>query len=70
VAAQQADPSSQLNYVAALLKLRATSDALGNKSEWKFLSDPTAPYPMVYGGSRAASNTSLPSIRLTGTCRG
>ncbi|MEP7345972.1 MAG: hypothetical protein ABI877_11920 [Gemmatimonadaceae bacterium] len=43
-----ADPNSQLNYVRALLRLRASSDALGNLGEWEFLSDPKHPYPMVY----------------------
>ena len=31
-----------------LLKLRASSAALGNRGEWEFLSDPKVPYPMVY----------------------
>jgi maltose alpha-D-glucosyltransferase/alpha-amylase len=48
VAAQRGDPSSQLNYVKALLKLRASSNALGNVGEWEFLSDPKVAYPMVY----------------------
>ena len=48
VAAQRADPTSQLNYVRQLLELRASSDALGNQGEWEFLSDPKVPYPMVY----------------------
>jgi maltose alpha-D-glucosyltransferase/alpha-amylase len=48
VAAQRADPGSQLSYVRELLKLRASSAALGNLGEWEFLSDPKVPYPMVY----------------------
>jgi maltose alpha-D-glucosyltransferase/alpha-amylase len=48
VAAQRGDPNSELNYVRQLLKLRASSSALGNVGEWEFLSDPKVPYPMVY----------------------
>jgi maltose alpha-D-glucosyltransferase/alpha-amylase len=48
VAAQRTDPSSQLEYVRQLLKLRASSAALGNEGEWEFLSDPKVAYPMVY----------------------
>lgn len=43
VAAQQADPTSQLNFIRGLLKLRTTSDALGNKGACEFLSDTTGP---------------------------
>jgi len=48
VAKQDKDPKSQLNYVRALLKLRASSAALGNDGEWTFLSDTSHPYPMIY----------------------
>jgi maltose alpha-D-glucosyltransferase/alpha-amylase len=48
VAGQLADPSSQLTYVRELLRLRASSEALGNRGEWELLSDPEVPYPMVY----------------------
>lgn len=48
VANQDKDPNSQLNYVRALLKLRSSSEALGNDGEWKLISDVNKPYPMVY----------------------
>jgi maltose alpha-D-glucosyltransferase / alpha-amylase len=48
VAKQDKDPDSLLNYVRALLKLRASSAALGNDGEWKLVSDVNKPYPMVY----------------------
>jgi maltose alpha-D-glucosyltransferase/alpha-amylase len=48
VAKQENDPESQLNYVRALLKLRASSSALGNDGDWKLISDVNKPYPMVY----------------------
>jgi maltose alpha-D-glucosyltransferase / alpha-amylase len=48
VAKENNDPNSQLNYVRALLKLRASAAALGNNGGWKFLSDTTHAYPMVY----------------------
>ena len=48
VATQRTDPTSQLNYVRELLKLRGSSAALGNQGELEFLSDPKVPYPMVY----------------------
>lgn len=48
VAAEDKDPNSQLNYVRKLLKLRASSAALGNDGEWKLISDLNKPYPLVY----------------------
>jgi maltose alpha-D-glucosyltransferase/alpha-amylase len=48
VAAQDKNPRSQLNYVRELLKLRATSNALGNEGSWTLLSDTMQSYPMVY----------------------
>ncbi len=45
---QDKDPESLLNYVRALLRLRSSSDALGNSGEWEFISDTDQPYPMVY----------------------
>jgi len=48
VAKEQNDPNSELNYVRALLKLRASSSALGNNGKWELLSDVNQPYPMVY----------------------
>jgi maltose alpha-D-glucosyltransferase/alpha-amylase len=48
VAKEQNDPNSVLNYVRALLKIRASSSALGNNGKWEFLSDVNQPYPMVY----------------------
>ena len=48
VAAQDKDPNSLLNYVRELLNLRATSVAMGNTGDWKLVSDPEKPYPLVY----------------------
>jgi maltose alpha-D-glucosyltransferase / alpha-amylase len=48
VAKQQGDQNSVLNYVRELLKLRASSLALGNNGKWELLSDLNQPYPMVY----------------------
>ncbi len=48
VTKQQSDPNSVLNYVRALLKLRASSLALGNNGKWELLSDLNQPYPLVY----------------------
>lgn len=45
---EEKDPNSQLYYVRSLLKLRASSAALGNDGDWKLLSDTSHPYPMVY----------------------
>jgi len=47
-AKQQSDPNSVLNFVRKLLKLRASSSALGNNGKWELLSDLNQPYPMVY----------------------
>jgi len=54
VAKQVDDPNSILSYVKGLLKLREASNALGNEGEWKLLSDPLKPYPVVY--SRYSAN--------------
>ena len=48
VAREENDVHSQLNYVRELLKLRASSAALGNDGGWAFLSDVNQPYPMIY----------------------
>jgi maltose alpha-D-glucosyltransferase / alpha-amylase len=48
VAKEDKDPNSQLNYVRELLKLRASTTALGNDGELDFLGDPKQPYPMIY----------------------
>ena len=54
VAKEDKDPNSQLNYVRKLLTLRASSTALGNDGEWKFISDPAKPYPMIYMRSKGS----------------
>lgn len=54
VANGESDPNSMLHYVRTLLKLRASSEALGNDGDWKLISDLDAPYPMVY--MRSAGN--------------
>ncbi|MEG2514239.1 MAG: alpha-amylase family glycosyl hydrolase, partial [Bacteroidaceae bacterium] len=48
VASQEKDPNSLLNYVKGLIQLRKSSAALSNNGEWKLVSDPTKPYPLVY----------------------
>jgi maltose alpha-D-glucosyltransferase/alpha-amylase len=48
VAAQDKDSNSLLNYVRTLLKLRATSSAMGNTGDWKLVSDANKPYPLIY----------------------
>lgn len=48
VAKEDKDPNSLLNYVRALLKLRASSSAIGNDGKWQLISDTGKPYPLVY----------------------
>ena len=48
VESQEKNETSLLNYVRALLTLRRNHPALGNNGEWKLLSDPDKPYPMIY----------------------
>jgi maltose alpha-D-glucosyltransferase / alpha-amylase len=48
VSKQEKDPQSLLNFVRALVKLRQTSQALGNSGEWTLLNDSTQNYPMIY----------------------
>ncbi|MEO6758733.1 MAG: alpha-amylase family glycosyl hydrolase [Saprospiraceae bacterium] len=48
VAKEEKDARSLLNYVRALLILRAASPALGNDGAWQFLGDTSQSYPMVY----------------------
>lgn len=48
VEAQESDPESLLNFTRNLIALRKASAALGNDGEWKLLSDPEVPYPLVY----------------------
>lgn len=48
VESQMDNPQSLLNWTKGLLELRAKSLALGNTGEWKMLSDPYAPYPVIY----------------------
>jgi maltose alpha-D-glucosyltransferase/alpha-amylase len=48
VTIEERDKDSQLSYVKALLKLRASSHALGNDGGWELLSDVKQAYPMVY----------------------
>jgi maltose alpha-D-glucosyltransferase/alpha-amylase len=37
-----------LNYTRDLLALRTKHPALGNTADWRMLSDPLVPYPLVY----------------------
>jgi maltose alpha-D-glucosyltransferase / alpha-amylase len=48
VEAEENDPHSLLNYVRSLLALRASSEALGNTSNWELESDVNKPYPLVF----------------------
>ena len=48
VAREETDPESLLHFVRALLKLRASSEALGNEGHWALLNDTSQSYPMVY----------------------
>ena len=48
VAKEEKDPGSQLNYVRGLLRLRKSSEALGNDGGLEFLSDTAQSYPLVY----------------------
>jgi maltose alpha-D-glucosyltransferase/alpha-amylase len=47
VASEDKDPNSLLNYVRSLLKVRASSVAIGNTGDWKLVSSADKPYPMV-----------------------
>lgn len=48
VAAQENDNHSMLNFVRNLIKLRQSSDALGNNGGWEMMNDLNHPYPFVY----------------------
>ena len=48
VESEEADPNSLLHLVRGMLKLRASSEALGNDGDWKLVSSLDQPYPMVY----------------------
>ena len=48
VESEEADPNSLLHFVREMLKLRASSEALGNDGDWKLVSSLDQPYPMVY----------------------
>ena len=48
VAAQVDDPSSMYSWTKGLLALRKNVPALGSIGDWKMVSDPTQPYPVVY----------------------
>lgn len=48
VTTQEKDPSSLLNYVRQLIRLRQSSEALGNTGDWELISSTEQPYPMIY----------------------
>ena len=48
VEAQINDPESMLSWTKGLLELRSKTPALGNTGDWKMVSDPYKPYPVVY----------------------
>jgi len=52
VATQEKDKNSLLNYVRSLIRLRQSSEALGNEGDWTLVSDVNKPYPMVYKRSK------------------
>lgn len=45
---EENDPTSLLNYVRTLLKLRKEVKALGADADWRLVSSLDQPYPMVY----------------------
>ena len=48
VESQEGDSQSMLSWTKALLELRSKTAALGNTGDWKMVSDPYKPYPVVY----------------------
>ena len=48
VKSQEADSNSLLNYVRSLISLRRAHPGLGADADWKLVSNPNNPYPMVY----------------------
>lgn len=48
VESQELNRESMLHYTRDLLALRARTKALGNTGDWKMVSDPYQPYPVVY----------------------
>lgn len=48
VESQEGDKNSMLQWTRNLLALRAQSKALGNTGNWRMISDPYQPYPVVY----------------------
>ncbi len=48
VDSQKNDPSSLYNWTKGLLELRRNIPALGNTGDWKMLTDPSEPYPVIY----------------------
>ncbi|MGN0189702.1 MAG: glycoside hydrolase family 97 catalytic domain-containing protein [Candidatus Cryptobacteroides sp.] len=48
VASQKEDPSSLYNWTKGLLELRKNIPALGNTGDWRMLTDPEKPYPVIY----------------------
>ena len=65
VESEEADPASLLNYVRALLALRASTPALGNEGDWRLVSSLDRPYPMVYERTKGAE-TCLVAINPSG----
>lgn len=65
VESEEADPASLLNYVRALLALRASTPALGNDGDWRLVSSLDRPYPMVYERTKGAE-TCLVAINPSG----
>ncbi len=48
VSSEEKNPQSLLNFVRALLKLRAAYPALGNTGAWALLNESNQSYPMIY----------------------
>lgn len=48
VKSQESDASSLLNYVRSIIEFRRANPVLGANANWKPVSNPNIPYPMVY----------------------
>ncbi|MDI9551755.1 MAG: alpha-amylase [Bacteroidales bacterium] len=45
---QEANESSLLNYVRSIIDFRRANSVLGADADWKLVSNPNNPYPMIY----------------------
>jgi len=65
VKSQEADANSLLNYVRALISFRKDHPGIGADADWKIVSNPNNPYPMVYERSNG-NETWLIAINPSG----